>query len=79
MTFALRFAEVNRSRMLDVVERAFARHTRAGRVERVVDVHHNFAALESYFEALRVREELGVPRPHRGAAVSLLWASVHRR
>ncbi len=44
MTFALRFAEVNRSRMLDVVEAAFGAHTRAGRFERVVDVHHNHAA-----------------------------------
>jgi tRNA-splicing ligase RtcB (3'-phosphate/5'-hydroxy nucleic acid ligase) len=44
MTFALRFAEVNRSRMLDVVEAAFGAHTRVGRFERVVDVHHNYAA-----------------------------------
>jgi RNA-splicing ligase RtcB len=44
MTFALRFAEVNRSRILDVVEAAFGAHTRVGRFERVVDVHHNYAA-----------------------------------
>lgn len=49
MTFALRFAEVNRSRMLDVVERSFAAHTLAGRLTRVLDVHHNFAAWERHF------------------------------
>ena len=41
MTFALRFAEVNRSRILDVVEAGFGAHTRVGRFERVVDVHRN--------------------------------------
>ena len=49
MTFALRFAEVNRSRMLDAVDAAFARHTRVGRMERLVDVHHNYAAWENHF------------------------------
>jgi tRNA-splicing ligase RtcB len=48
MTFALRFAEVNRSRMLDAVEYAFGRHTRVGRMERLVDVHHNYAAWENH-------------------------------
>ena len=49
MEYALRFAEVNRSRMLDVVEAAFAAHTKIGRFERVVDVHHNYAAWENHF------------------------------
>ncbi|MDH4141193.1 MAG: RtcB family protein [Chloroflexota bacterium] len=48
MTFALRYAEVNRSRMLDVVERAFAAHTKIGRFERTVDIHHNYAAWEHH-------------------------------
>jgi tRNA-splicing ligase RtcB len=48
MTYALRWAEVNRSRMLDVVERAFAAHTRIRRFERLVDVHHNYAARERH-------------------------------
>jgi tRNA-splicing ligase RtcB (3'-phosphate/5'-hydroxy nucleic acid ligase) len=48
MTFALRFAEVNRSRMLDAVEAAFARHSRVGRIDRLVDVHHNYAAWEHH-------------------------------
>ncbi len=48
MTFALRYAEVNRSRMMDVVERAFAAHTKIGRFERTVDIHHNYAAWEHH-------------------------------
>jgi len=48
MAFALRFAEVNRTRMLDVVEAAFERHTAIGRFDRVVDVHHNYAAWETH-------------------------------
>ena len=35
--------------MLDVVEAAFGAHTRVGRLERVVDVHHNYAAWENHF------------------------------
>ena len=46
MTFALRFAEVNRSRMLDAAEAAFGRHSRIGRFDRVVDVQHIYAAWE---------------------------------
>jgi len=48
MTYALRWAEVNRSRMLDAVERAFEAHTPIRRFERVVDVHHNYAARERH-------------------------------
>ncbi len=48
MTFALRFAEVNRSRMLEAAERAITAHTRARRVERTVDIHHNYAARERH-------------------------------
>jgi len=48
MTYALRWAEVNRSRMLDVVERAFEAHTRIRRFERLVDIQHNYAARETH-------------------------------
>jgi len=48
MTYALRWAEVNRSRMLDVVERAFEAHTRIGRFDRLVDIQHNYAARERH-------------------------------
>ena len=69
MTFALRFAEVNRSRMLDVVERAFATHTRAGRLERVVDVHHNFAAIESHLGVTGIVIRKGAVRAAAGETV----------
>lgn len=65
MTFALRFAEVNRSRMLDVVERAFEVHTRIRRFERLVDVGHNYAAREDHLVDGRRREGL----VHRKGAV----------
>jgi tRNA-splicing ligase RtcB len=48
MTYARRFAEVNRSRMLDAVELAFEAHTRVRRFERLVDIHHNDAARETH-------------------------------
>jgi tRNA-splicing ligase RtcB len=69
MTFALRFAEVNRSRMLDVVERAFAAHTRAGRLERAVDVHHNFAARETHGGASGIVIRKGAVRASKGEVV----------
>ncbi|HSW42727.1 MAG TPA: RtcB family protein [Patescibacteria group bacterium] len=65
MTFALRFAEVNRARMLDVVERAFEAHTRIRRFERLVDVQHNYAARETHLVDGRRREGL----VHRKGAV----------
>ena len=55
MTYALRWAEVNRSRMLDVVERAFRAHTRIGRFERLVDIQHNYAARETHVVAAERR------------------------
>jgi tRNA-splicing ligase RtcB len=69
MTFALRFAEVNRCRMLDVVERAFARHTRIARFARVVDVHHNFAAVESHLGTTGIVIRKGAVRAAAGDTV----------
>jgi len=48
MGYALRFAEVNRSRMLDAVEAALTATTRAGHVARVIEIHHNYAAWERH-------------------------------
>jgi tRNA-splicing ligase RtcB len=62
MEFALRFAEVNRSRMLDAVEEAFAAETRVGRFERVVDVHHNYAAWEHHAGRNRIVHRKGAVR-----------------
>ena len=69
MGFALRFAEVNRSRMLDVVERAFAEATRIGRFERVVDVHHNYAAWEDHFGQDGIVHRKGAVRARAGEIV----------
>lgn len=65
MTYARRFAEVNRTRMLDTVERAFQAHTRIRRFERLVDIHHNDAARETHLVGGRRREGL----VHRKGAV----------
>jgi tRNA-splicing ligase RtcB len=48
MRYALRYAEVNRSRMLDVVEAALAATTRATHMARTVEIQHNYAALERH-------------------------------
>jgi len=69
MTFALRFAEVNRSRMLDVVESGFGAHTRVGRFDRVVDVHHNYAAWENHFGQNGIVHRKGAVRARAGETV----------
>jgi tRNA-splicing ligase RtcB len=68
MTYALRWAEVNRSRMLEVVERAFGAHTGIGHFERLVDIQHNYAA----------RERHAVGEGRRGRAV-IREGLVHRK
>jgi tRNA-splicing ligase RtcB len=69
MTYALRYAEVNRSRMLDAVERALVAHTRVGHLERVVDVHHNFAAWESHQGSVGIVHRKGAVRARAGETV----------
>ena len=69
MEFALRFAEVNRSRMLDQVEHAFDRHTGIGRFDRTVDVHHNYASLERHFDRDGIVHRKGAVRARRGEIV----------
>jgi tRNA-splicing ligase RtcB len=48
MEFALRWAELNRRTMMDRAEEAFRKHASVRRFERLVDVHHNYAASESH-------------------------------
>jgi tRNA-splicing ligase RtcB len=69
MTFALRFAEVNRSRMVDAVEQAFGMYTRVGRFERLVDVHHNYAAWENHFGQNGIVHRKGAVRASAGETV----------
>jgi tRNA-splicing ligase RtcB len=69
MEFALRFAEVNRSRMLDAAEAAFERHTAVGRIERLVDVHHNYAAWEHHVGVDGIVHRKGAVRARAGEMV----------
>lgn len=69
MEFALRFAEVNRSRMLDAAEAAFGRHTAVGRMERVVDIHHNYAAWEHHVGVDGIIHRKGAVRARAGETV----------
>lgn len=48
MEFALRWAELNRRQMMDRVEAAFRKHASVHAFERLVDVHHNYAAAETH-------------------------------
>jgi tRNA-splicing ligase RtcB len=69
MEFALRFAEVNRSRMLDVVERSFEHLTKIGRFDRLVDVHHNYAAWENHAGRNGIVHRKGAVRARAGEVV----------
>jgi tRNA-splicing ligase RtcB len=69
MEFALRFAEVNRSRMLDVVERSFEHLTPIGRFDRLVDVHHNYAAWENHLGRNGIVHRKGAVRARAGEVV----------
>jgi tRNA-splicing ligase RtcB (3'-phosphate/5'-hydroxy nucleic acid ligase) len=69
MEFALRFAEVNRTRMLDVVERAFWAFTSIGRFDRLVDVHHNYAAWENHAGQNGIVHRKGAVRARAGEVV----------
>jgi tRNA-splicing ligase RtcB (3'-phosphate/5'-hydroxy nucleic acid ligase) len=60
---------VNRSRMLDAAEYAFGRHTRVGRLERVVDVHHNYAAWENHLGSNGIVHRKGAVRARAGETV----------
>ncbi|MDQ3880239.1 MAG: RtcB family protein [Chloroflexota bacterium] len=69
MEYALRFAEVNRQRMLDQVQIAFERHTTIGRFDRRVDVHHNYAARERHFGRDGIVHRKGAVRARVGETV----------
>jgi tRNA-splicing ligase RtcB len=69
MEFALRFAEVNRSRMLDVVERSFEHLTTIGRFDRLIDVHHNYAAWENHLGRNGIVHRKGAVRARAGEVV----------
>jgi tRNA-splicing ligase RtcB len=69
MQFALRFAEVNRARMLAQTAIAFDLHTKATRFETTVDIHHNYAAVEQHFGLSGIVHRKGAVRARAGETV----------
>jgi len=69
MTFALRWAELNRRQMMDRVEAAFRKHASVHRFERLVDVHHNYAAPEDHAGTRGIVHRKGAVRARPGETV----------
>jgi len=69
MTFALRWAELNRRQMMDRVEGAFRKHASVHRFERLVDVHHNYAAPEEHGGVRGIVHRKGAVRAGAGDSV----------
>ncbi len=69
MTVALRWAEVNRRQMMDRVEAAFRKNASVHRFERLVDIHHNYAALEEHGGLRGVVHRKGAVRAGAGDTV----------
>jgi tRNA-splicing ligase RtcB len=70
MTFALRWAELNRRQMMDRVEEAFRKHASVHRFERLVDIHHNYAAPEVHAGGRGIVHRKGAV--HAGAGETVL-------
>lgn len=49
MTFCLRFAEANRELIAETFFKVFAAVTGSQKIEQVVKIHHNYAAVETHF------------------------------
>jgi tRNA-splicing ligase RtcB len=69
MTFALRWAELNRRQMMDRAEAAFRKLASVHRFERLVDVHHNYAAPEDHAGIRGIVHRKGAVRAGEGDAV----------
>ena len=69
MTFALRWAELNRRQMMDRVEAAFRKHASVHRFDRLVDIHHNYAATEEHAGVRGVVHRKGAVRAGAGDMV----------
>jgi tRNA-splicing ligase RtcB len=69
MTFALRWAELNRRQMMDRVEEAFRKHASVHRFERLVDIHHNYAAPEEHAGRRGIVHRKGAVRAGAGDTV----------
>ncbi len=69
MMFALRWAELNRRQMMDRVEDAFRRQASVHRFDRLVDIHHNYAAPEVHAGVRGIVHRKGAVRAGRGDRV----------
>ena len=69
MTFALRWAELNRRQMMDLVEAAFRKYASVHRFERIVDIHHNYAAPEEHAGIRGIVHRKGAVRAGAGDPV----------
>jgi tRNA-splicing ligase RtcB (3'-phosphate/5'-hydroxy nucleic acid ligase) len=69
MSFALRWAEVNRKVMMDAAEAAFRKQASVHEFERLVDVHHNYAAPEIHFGVSGTVHRKGAVRAGAGDLV----------
>jgi tRNA-splicing ligase RtcB (3'-phosphate/5'-hydroxy nucleic acid ligase) len=69
MTWALGWAEVNRRQMMDRVEEAFRKHASVHKFERLVDIHHNYAAAEEHFGIRGIVHRKGAVRAAAGDTV----------
>lgn len=69
MEFALRWAELNRRQMMDRVEAAFRKHASVHRFERLVDIHHNYAAPEEHAGVRGIVHRKGAVRAGAGDTV----------
>lgn len=69
MTFALRWAELNRRQMMDQVEAAFRKHASVHRFDRLVDIHHNYAAVEEHAGTRGIVHRKGAVRAGAGDMV----------
>ncbi len=69
MEYALRYAEVNRTRMMAAAEGAFRARTPIKEWHRVVDIHHNYAAWEKHGGRNGIVHRKGAVRARAGETV----------
>ena len=69
MTYALRFAEVNRARMLKQAEASFWAFTAMESWEVVMDIHHNYASWETHRGKNGIVHRKGAVRARTGEMV----------
>lgn len=69
MEFALRYAEVNRARMMRAAEEAFWAFSGMSSWERVVDIHHNYASWENHKGKNGIVHRKGAVRARAGETV----------